>query len=248
MLRSCAPPVALLFLWTQLHSSSSSLHTGTGEQCHAAPFVPGHHQLGRGFDVLSLQRKEAHLMDLKTNLTNQYKCTLLENLQQGGQLQKLPLSATGWRSFPKCPSEIHTSQMSSASQFIRAFINATISNFKRHMENSSTESWGTDYSYHKAALALEKQDTFTFAHYSATCIHYKLRVSSHTPLSPEFAEALSRLPDHYTEQATGLYRELVETYGTHYIRQTMTKQSDMATVVDLLLWFEKIDSKRGSKE
>uniref|UniRef100_A0A3B5LRX3 MACPF domain-containing protein n=1 Tax=Xiphophorus couchianus TaxID=32473 RepID=A0A3B5LRX3_9TELE len=60
---------ALLLLSVLLvHSSVLSCWIGTQRECDAAPFVPGHKMVGKGFDIVRLQIKRAHVINVKTYL------------------------------------------------------------------------------------------------------------------------------------------------------------------------------------
>ncbi|XP_067449728.1 perforin-1-like [Thunnus thynnus] len=181
---STLPPLYLsLLFFLSFHSPVLSFQTRKGIQCVSAPFVPGHNLVGEGFDVVSLRRKGAYMIDVRTYLTPKGTCNLVPNPLQGNQLQKFGLDVRRWK------------------------------------KDFSLDVGGTRSTAYNFATARSREDRYTFSTHRSTCIHYSYRVSNRPPLSSEFRNDLARLPISYSYSTRAQYRRLIETYGTHYIRQ-----------------------------
>lgn len=109
MTSSCSPtlrPVStlslLLFLAWSPQDVFSTCRSGTAQECTSAPFVPGHHLSGRGFDVVSMQHTEGSVLDTQTFLTPTNSCSVCTNPLFGNGLQKLPSVMLSWSSESSC--------------------------------------------------------------------------------------------------------------------------------------------------
>lgn len=88
MITLSMPPLLYLSLFLSLPSSLLCCLTG-GQPVQPAPFAPGHNLIGEGFDMVTLQHKDASMINMKTYLSPGGTCTLCSNPLQGKQLQKL---------------------------------------------------------------------------------------------------------------------------------------------------------------
>uniref|UniRef100_A0A3P9QJ43 Perforin-1-like n=1 Tax=Poecilia reticulata TaxID=8081 RepID=A0A3P9QJ43_POERE len=198
---------SLLLLGVLLvHSSVLSCRTGTQKECDAAPFVPGHNLLGQSFDITTLERKSAHVIDVKNNLTTRNICILCSNPLQNDALQKLPSSVVDFHAIPRCNPEIQSSFHTSAGLEIEKFL---FDNF---------DVGGTGSNIYKFLSKKIKEDRYTFSIHSVTCNHYGFILSTTPPLSLEFKQQLDLLPSHYNYSTKNEYRKFIQTYGTHYFR------------------------------
>ncbi|XP_045903129.1 perforin-1-like [Micropterus dolomieu] len=226
MLSSSTPTLLCLSLlfFLSYHSPVLSCQTGTGSQCESAPFVPGHNLVGEGFDVVTMRRKGAYLVDVKTFLTPNGTCTLCSNPLQGNRLQKLSVSAVDWRVDSQCNTNFYDYAYSSVSSLIDSYTNDRRSEWKfglniNRFVSSGLDVGGTRSNVYTFASEKRRQDRFFFSSHSVTCRRYRYRVSKRPPLSFEFSKDLARLPSEYSSSTRDEYMDLIHTYGTHYLRK-----------------------------
>ncbi|XP_062396155.1 perforin-1-like [Sardina pilchardus] len=176
---------------------------GNKEECDRAPFVPSHSLVGEGFNVVTLQRKGAYVVDMQTYLTPTNTCTLCTNPLMGDQQQKLPLSVLDWRAFSTCSQSLSSSVFSSVSSLTESSTSSIENDWKVGMGVSGVAN---------AQLAGSQSAESKFALHS-------YRVPSAPPLNPEFQQHVDSLPHEYSINTAYLYQRFINTYGTHYIQQ-----------------------------
>ncbi|XP_033821121.1 perforin-1-like isoform X1 [Periophthalmus magnuspinnatus] len=215
-------PLALSLLAGLLSPAHGSNDISRGEVCKNAPFVPGHNLMGEGYDIVTLKRKGAYLVDINTYMTPNGKCKLIKNPLHGNQLQKLPLAAVDFRAITQCQSSIKQTMESSVSKVVSAMTHQDSSDWKvglKQKDYGDLEVGGTRSDAYNFVSTRAKEDKFTFSIHRSSCRHYRYRVSSTPPLSSEFRKDVSLLPSSYNSFTKAQYRRLISTYGTHYIRQ-----------------------------
>ncbi|XP_071202878.1 perforin-1-like [Salvelinus alpinus] len=234
-----APPLfslPLLLLLSQL-DSSLTCRTASQSECDSAPFVPGHNLAGEGFDVVTLKRKGAYLIDLKTYLSPSNTCTLCSNPLQGDKLQRIPLSVVDWRPYSHCTEDISSRSHASVSNLAQSTTNEISTTWKEGLSNEAKVSvsvpvgpvsvekdvgasieMGSQSDVAIFATTKTKEDRHSFFSQNLRCRHYSLRTPNTPTLSDEFRKDIDRLGS-LSKTSKAQYRRLIDTYGTHYIRQ-----------------------------
>lgn len=211
-----------LSILLSLLSLACSYYTAEGPICDDAPFFPGYNLLGEGYDIVTLKRKGAYLIDVKTYKSPSGTCHLFDNPYQGDKAQKLPLSTVDLRAITQCQSSDYKTTETSVSEVVSKVTNQDSSDWKvglSHEDYGSVEVGGTRSDQYNFASARLKEDKFSFSIYSSSCTHYRYRVSDTPPLSAEFKKDVAQLPSNYNHNTKAQYRRLINTYGTHYIRE-----------------------------
>ncbi|XP_043970626.1 perforin-1-like [Gambusia affinis] len=215
---------ALLLLSVLLvHSSVLSCRIGTQRECDAAPFVPGYKLVGKGFDIVTLQRKGPLVIDVNTYLSPSKTCKLCTNPLQNNAHQKLPSSVVDWSAISQCSADIISSHHTSVSSVNKAYTSHDNNDwtFGLELEKFLFDNFdvgGTGSNAYKFASRNIKEDRYTFSKHSVTCSHYDFILSTTPPLSVEFKKQLESLPSHYNYSTRNEYRKFIQIFGTHYFR------------------------------
>ncbi|XP_041839399.1 perforin-1-like [Melanotaenia boesemani] len=219
---SCLTPAPLLLIL--FLSPVLSCRTGRDSECESASFVPGHNLVGEGFDVVTLHRKGAYVIDVKTYLTPNSTCTLCFNGHGAirKKWQKLPVSVMDWRAINHCSIDMSSSSHTSVSSLTESYIKQDINNWGFGLDVkqfAGLNVGGTRSKAYYFASQRTREDRFSFSTHKIACTHYSFRVSTRPPLSSGFLHDVAVLPTHYNPSTHAQYYELIQTYGTHYFRQ-----------------------------
>ncbi|XP_028993782.1 perforin-1-like [Betta splendens] len=219
-------PVLLLWgAWGRLCLSSSASFTGTPPECEHAHFVPGYNLGGEGFDIVTMERKGAYVIDTeKWNLGNG-TCKMYRNSYMNREKQKVPAAVVDWRALPKCTLKVSSIVYDSVETLVNDSTSSVSNDWKVGLsipvDPSVTVGVGLGGSHSRdAAFGMQKskQDRYNFFRHCVSCSFYRYRLATHPPLSPDFQSAINSLP-RYAPATEESYRDMIDTYGTHYITQ-----------------------------
>ncbi|KAM9457185.1 perforin-1-like [Clarias gariepinus] len=192
-------------------------------QCASVEFTPGSDLAGEGFDITTMQKKGAFVIDMSVWLQADKTCTLCKNPYMGGQKQKIPVSVVDWRPRKKCNMKLSSSVYQSSEALV-SFITSSVENdWKSDLQINTPKAQGSvmmagshsklaDYSLEKS-----KKDKFSFTSHAVSCGYYRYRVKSNPPLHPELLTELQSLPNQYDKTTKQKYFGLIDKFGTHYI-------------------------------
>ncbi|CAJ1053294.1 hypothetical protein PFLUV_G00012910 [Xyrichtys novacula] len=215
----------LCWAWSPLCVPSSISFTGTPQECEKAHFVPGYNLGGEGFDIVTMERKGAYVIDTDSWKLGNGTCKLYRNSYMKGEIQKVPAAVEDWRVLPKCSSKISSTVYDSAETLVNASTSSVSNDWKIGLDipvpSSATLGVGFGGSHSREstfAMEKSKRDHYTFMRHSVHCSFYRYRMKTNPSLSPDFQSAVSSLPP-YSSKTALTYRRAIDTYGTHYITQ-----------------------------
>ncbi|XP_030597128.1 perforin-1-like [Archocentrus centrarchus] len=215
----------LCWAWSPLCLPSSVSFIGTPQECEKAHFVPGYNLGGEGFDIVTMERKGAYVIDTETWKIGNGTCRMYSNSYMNREKQKVPVAVVDWRMLPKCSLKVSSVVYDSVESLVNDSTSSVSNNWKIGLEIPVDPSvklgvgFGGSHSRDSTfAMKKSKQDHYTFMHHSVNCKFYGYRLATSPPLSHEFKSAVDSLPP-YASNSGPLYRNLIDTYGTHYITQ-----------------------------
>ncbi|XP_078122097.1 perforin-1-like [Sander vitreus] len=222
----------LLFsAWCPLCLPSSVSFIGTPQQCEKAPFVPGYNLGGDGFDIVTMERKGAYVIDTETWKLGNGTCRLYTNSYMNGECEKVPAAMVDWRTLPKGSLKVSAILYDCVETLVNASTLSVLNDWKIGLDLSIpldpsmtvilTAGLGFGGSHsEESTFAMEKskQDRDIFFRHSVDVSLYSYRMKANPPLSHEVESAVNSLPS-YSSKTEPSYHSLIGTYGTHYITQ-----------------------------
>lgn len=174
-----------LFLLSSLQASPAASSTvgyfGTPTECEKAHFVPGYNLGGEGFDVVTMERKGANVIDSETWKTAANgSCKLYRNSYMNQEAQKVPVSVVDWRTFPQCSLKVASTLYDSAEALVNDSGSSVSNNWKVGLEiplpAAASVGVGLGGSHSKESafgMQKSKQDRYSFSRQSIQCNVYR---------------------------------------------------------------------------
>uniref|UniRef100_A0A3Q1JLF9 Perforin 1.2 n=1 Tax=Anabas testudineus TaxID=64144 RepID=A0A3Q1JLF9_ANATE len=212
-----------LLLSLPLCLSSTVSFIGTPQECKDAHFVPGYNLGGEGFDIVTMERKGAYVIDTETWNLGNGTCKMYRNSYMNREKQKVPVGVVDWRTLPKCSLKVSSTVYDSVESLVNDSTSSVSNDWKVGLSipvhASVTVGVGFGGSHSRDAtfgMQKSKQDRYNFFRHAVFCRFYSYRLATKPPLSQEFKSAVNSLPA-YSRKTEEFYRNLIDTYGTHYI-------------------------------
>ncbi|XP_030264850.1 perforin-1-like [Sparus aurata] len=200
-----------------------SCEEGKPKECLDAEFAPGTNLAGEGFDITTLERKGAFVIDMNLWKRKDKRCTLCSNPYLENKKQKLPLSVVDWRAKHSCSMKVASSVHRSSEALVTSSSSSVDNNWQANLDVNVAEKEGsvmlagTNSKLAEYSLEKTKNDKFSFTSQSMSCEYYSYRVSGTPKLHKEFRKAVKQLPKIYSPQYKQRFYKLIDNFGTHYI-------------------------------
>ncbi|OCT59068.1 perforin-1 [Xenopus laevis] len=219
----------LLNLFTCGSSTSPPLtydcRLAKGDECIKLTFIPGHSLLGMGFDIVTLKRTEAYVVDMHRFSGKNKKCMVCNNPHKNNARQKLPFAIADWRPYSSCSRKI-TSEVSRSSVSLAEDAASGVQNdWKAGLElqapvgNAKLVLAGSQSQLAKFTESKTNRDRYSFLRHQLKCFYYSFRLIYNPPLSKDFQRELKDLPKIYDTSTQEKFYRFIRVYGTHYISQ-----------------------------
>uniref|UniRef100_A0A3P9IWV6 MACPF domain-containing protein n=1 Tax=Oryzias latipes TaxID=8090 RepID=A0A3P9IWV6_ORYLA len=150
---------------------------GTPQECQDAEFVPGSNLAGEGFDISSMERKGAFVLDMNQWKRENKSCTLCTNPYMDNRRQKLPLSVVDWRAKHSCSSKVSSQIYKSSESLVESTTSSVQNNWKVGLSIPLTADLMLAGSHSKVAgysMEKTKSDKFSFTTQGLSCEYYRL--------------------------------------------------------------------------
>ncbi|MEQ2197521.1 hypothetical protein XENOCAPTIV_030772 [Xenoophorus captivus] len=210
-------------MWIPPGVLSTLSFTGSPQQCEKAHFVPGYNLGGEGFDIVTMERKGAYVINTEMWNLGNGTCKMYRNSDMNGEIQKVPVVVVDWRNLPKCSMKVSSTLYDSVESLVNDSTSSVSNDWKVGLNISLdnvadvTRSLGGSHSrVSQFGMTKSKNDRYNFVQQSVFCYFYRYRVKTDPPLSPDFLSAVNSLPP-YSSVNVSPYRNLINTFGTHYI-------------------------------
>uniref|UniRef100_A0A674MJB1 C2 domain-containing protein n=1 Tax=Takifugu rubripes TaxID=31033 RepID=A0A674MJB1_TAKRU len=175
--------------------AASSLvgYIGTPTECAKAHFVPGYNLGGEGFDVVTMERKGAFVIDTETWKTAANgSCRLYRNRYMNREVQKVPVSVVDWRILP-------SARRGSRERLRLQCFQQLESGLEIPLPAGASVGVGLGGSHSRESafgMQKSKQDRYSFSRQSIQCKVYRYRMSKKPLLNAEFLSVVNSLPQY----------------------------------------------------
>ena len=153
---------------------------GHADQCKAAMEAPGTNLAGEGFDVVTMERKQAYVIDMDTWQQENGSCTLCTNPFMGPEEpQRLPAAVVDWRAVSMCNMQLTSKVYDSSEAFIKESHTEVENSWKVGLNikipkaRASVSVGGTHSRAAQNAMALSKKDKYSFIKQEVDCSYYR---------------------------------------------------------------------------
>ncbi|XP_078506683.1 perforin-1-like [Lissotriton helveticus] len=212
----------MLFLTSpKLSGVEAGCRPGNTKECETAPFVPGHNLGGEGFDVTKLERKGAYVIKMEDTGDRSAGCKLCRNHLQDNRYQKIPKQVVDWRILTRHSMKA-TSKLHESSTSLKLSQKEAINNNWKVGLSTSVLSIAVGGSHSRLSQFAEKRSSsarYSYISQEVLCTNYRYGIKSCPDVTDNFNKMLKSLPSKYNSYTKAAFRQLIDVYGTHYIRQ-----------------------------